>query len=283
MKERIDPEKIAKALGAELRGSIKAGGGYFGALQVADDVRRFYDELAPDYDAIYVDWDSAVARNGALLDHLLGPGADPILDVAAGMGTQAIGLALKGHRVVSRDLSPRLVARGREEAARHGAAVDFDVGDMCEARATDAGRFGAVIACGNALPHLDPAQLRDALGAAFAALRPGGPFVAEIRDYDALAAERPSFVPAEIMGVPPDRRITFQVWTWAADGQSLDIDLIVLREATGWQSARYRTHYRALKRAELEEAARLAGFTDLRWLEPAESGAWQPIFLGRRP
>lgn len=39
MKPRLDTAKIAKGLGAEPRGKVSAGGGYFGALQVAEEVR----------------------------------------------------------------------------------------------------------------------------------------------------------------------------------------------------------------------------------------------------
>ena len=35
----LDMEKIAKGLGAERRGKVAAGGGFFGALQVAEEVR----------------------------------------------------------------------------------------------------------------------------------------------------------------------------------------------------------------------------------------------------
>jgi glycine/sarcosine N-methyltransferase len=251
---------------------------------MTDDVRRFYDELAPDYDAIYHDWDATVQRDGALLDALLGPDADPILDVAAGMGTQAIGLALRGHRVVARDLSPGLVARGRAEAARMGAAVDFETGDMCAARSGDVGRFGAVIACGNALPHLDDAPLGAALRAAWLALRPGGRFVAAIRDYDELSTKRPALEPARLMGTAPHRRLALQVWTWDADGRACDVDLFVGRERPDrWTTTVYRTRYRALVRADLERAAGGAGFVEPRWLMPEQSGHAQPIFTARRP
>src|SRR5262249_10963991 len=118
-------------------------------------VREFYDDLACDYDAIFADWEASVRWQASGLEPLLPGAADPILDVAAGMGTQAIGLALAGHAVVGRDLSPALVERGRREAARLGAKLELEVGDMREARAADAGRFGAVIAFDNALPHLD--------------------------------------------------------------------------------------------------------------------------------
>jgi glycine/sarcosine N-methyltransferase len=251
---------------------------------MSDDVRRFYDELAPDYDAIYHDWDAAVQRDGALLHGLVGPGADPVLDVTAGMGTQAIGLALRGHRVVARDLSPALVARGLAEAARLGATVDFAVGDACVARPDDAGRFGAVVAFGNSLPHLDDAPLAAALRAAWLALRPGGQFAASIRDYDAAAASRTALDPARIMGTAPHRRLALQVWTWDDDGRACDVDLFVGREQPGgWQTTVYRTRYRALLRADLEGAAAAAGFVHAQWLMPADSGHAFLIFRARRP
>jgi hypothetical protein len=44
-----------------------------------------------------------------------------------------------------------------------------------------------------------------------------------------------------------------------------------------------RGRYRALLRRELEAAAGACGFVELRWIEPAESGFYQPIFSGERP
>src|SRR6266540_1016297 len=38
MKTQLDMDKIAKGLGAERRGKVPAGGGYFGAMQLAADV-----------------------------------------------------------------------------------------------------------------------------------------------------------------------------------------------------------------------------------------------------
>jgi hypothetical protein len=39
MKARLNMEKIAKALGAERRGKVRARGGYFGAMQLVADVQ----------------------------------------------------------------------------------------------------------------------------------------------------------------------------------------------------------------------------------------------------
>ena len=38
MKTQLDMDKIAKGLGAERRGKVEAGGGYFGAMQLLADI-----------------------------------------------------------------------------------------------------------------------------------------------------------------------------------------------------------------------------------------------------
>ena len=38
MKTRLDMDRIAKGLGAERRGKVAAGGGYFGAMQLRADI-----------------------------------------------------------------------------------------------------------------------------------------------------------------------------------------------------------------------------------------------------
>lgn len=248
-----------------------------------DPVQVFYDDLADDYDALFADWEASARRQGALLAALL-PEEGPVLDVAAGMGTQAIGLALQGRSVVARDLSPRLLQRGAREAARLGAAVEFALGDMRQRRPADSGRFAAVLAMDNALPHLlDDRELRLALRACRAALRPGGRLLCSIRDYDALRAERPALDPVRLYGEAPARRVSLQLWRWAQDGGRYEMDLVVLREGPeSWSCAVRRVVYRALLRAELEAAAADAGLVAPRWLEPAESGFYQPIFTAQR-
>ena len=167
----------------------------------------FYDDLADDYDAIFADWEASVQRQAQIIASLIAEA--PILDVSAGLGTQAIGLALLGRSVLARDLSPALVNRGRREAARMGAALlGYEVADMRQCKHEDHGLFGSVIAFDNSLPHLlDDNDLTAALAAAFAALRPGGRYLASIRDYDTLAVERPAMDPPRLLGEEPTRRL----------------------------------------------------------------------------
>src|SRR5262249_31164123 len=148
-----------------------------------------------------------------ILSQLIGD--EPILDVAAGMGTQALALALAGRRVLARDLSPKLVERGRREAERMGLQLlGYETGDMRHAR--EHAHFGTVIASDTARPHLlDAADALAALTAAKRERRRGGCFLASTRNYDALGRERPALDPPRLLGEPPARRLVLQVWTWA--------------------------------------------------------------------
>jgi hypothetical protein len=58
----------------------------------------------------------------------------------------------------------------------------------------------------------------------------------------------------------------------------------VLRERDGrWGVAGRTTRLRALRRAELLRAFADAGLANVRWLEPEESGYYQPMAVGWRP
>jgi glycine/sarcosine N-methyltransferase len=254
------------------------------------DPRAFYDDLAEDYELLFADWEASVRWQGELIERwLCGAAGSPdsplrILDIACGMGTQAIGLALRGHAVTGRDLSPGLVERAREAARRHRIPLDLGVGDMREP-APKTG-FDAVIALDNALPHLDSDDdLERALRAARDALRPGGRFLTSIRDYDRLAEARPCIDPPRVLGEGAARRIVLQHWDWDEDGAGYDLDLLILRreERDRWTLRARRGRYRALRRETLERAAERAGLTATRWVEPADSGFYQPLFEARRP
>jgi glycine/sarcosine N-methyltransferase len=249
---------------------------------VASSVRDFYDGLAPEYHLVYGDrWDDAVAGQGAALDRLIreihGGEAD-VLDCSCGIGTQAIGLALRGHRVHGTDISERSLERARVEAARLGANVSFSVDDFREL-ATVSGTFDAVISCDNALPHLlDEADIASALLAMRSKLRPGGLLIISIRDYD---KDRPRVPPPYVVTGPP-RRLVVRMHDWdAPDSPLYTVRFFFLTESGhGWQLAHHSARYRALPRVELTAAMAAAGFGAIVWWEADEAGYHQPIVTG---
>jgi SAM-dependent methyltransferase len=257
---------------------------------VADDIESagaFYDALAAEYHALYDDWWIAAQWHAKVVSNVLaGLGVAPparVLDCACGIGTQAIPLAGRGFAVTGTDLSEAAIARARREAATHGITLDLAVGDMRSVDATAPGPFDAAVCCDNALPHLLTDDDLDAALAAIArTLRPGGAFLASVRDYDVLRAERPSGVPNVVRQREHGREIVGQAWEWDDDGSKMRINLFVLREAASqWDATVFTTWYRALGRRALAAALGRARFTDVRWHEPNANGYYQPIVTAR--
>jgi glycine/sarcosine N-methyltransferase len=250
-------------------------------------VREFYDELAGHHHLIFHDWEASITRQASVLGPILerecGPrGSLSVLDCACGIGTQVLGLAAAGFRVTGSDISPAVIYRARSEAAARGLDIPLYVVDMLDlSRIPDRG-FDAIICMDNALPHLDPLeQLQLAISEIRAKLRPGGTFMASIRDYDALLVEQPQVQGPWFASDAQGKRITFQLWDWI-DDRRYTFHLYITREtATGWQTFHHVSQYRTLLRDELTAVLNSTGFTGVRWVSPPETGFYQPIVLAK--
>jgi glycine/sarcosine N-methyltransferase len=249
--------------------------------------RDFYDDLADEYDLIFEDWDKSVRWQGEVLDALLrqltGAGRLSVLDCSCGIGTQAIGLALRGHELTATDMSPRSVRRAEVETVRFGVEISFGVADFRALEERLDGTFDAVVSCDNALPHM---LSREDLLLAARSIRPrlkeGGLFLASIRNYDHLLRERPFATTPKVMDVAGGRRIYFQVWDWEDDRLTYTVHLFLMhREQGSWQTRHHQTRYRALTRDELAGVLEEAGFGQIHWHAPSESGYYQPIVTAR--
>lgn len=256
-------------------------------LMKDQSVLQFYDRLADNYHLIFADWGQAVTRQGQILAQIIqAEGFSPpasLLDCACGIGTQAIGLAGQGYRVFATDLSPAAVARAAGEAVAFNVSIATGVADMRSLARQVTGPFKIVIACDNALPHLlSLAELAQAVRNIKAVLEPGGLFLASIRDYDRLLADRPGATTPVVYSSDEGRRISFQVWDWASGGPTYTVTQFLLQERDGqWQTDSYQTEYWALLRAELSQLLLAEGFEDVRWLLPAETDYYQPVVTAR--
>jgi glycine/sarcosine N-methyltransferase len=234
---------------------------------------------------IFEDWQRAIERQAGVLNPLLAaqlPGRPlKILDCACGIGTQAIGFAGCGHKVTASDLSQAAVTRARHEAESRGLDISFFVSDMTSLAEVAGDDFDVVAAMDNALPHLSSEQVNRAVRAMGSKLGPNGRFIASIRDYDALIAQRPAMQPPAFYGRKGERRIVHQVWDWI-DSARYVVHLYITAESGGtWTTHHFASEYRCILRRELTDELESAGFRDVQWLMPDESGYYQPIVLAK--
>ncbi len=251
------------------------------------DPQSFYDSLAGDYHLMFRDWWTSATHQGEVLDRLLRahgvPAGGTLLDCTCGIGTQALPLAERGYRVTGSDLSPAAVAKARAEAEARG--IDIRLGTADVRTLTAPTPFDAVVSGDNSLPHLrTDGDMHSALTSILGCLRPGGVFLASVRDYDELASRGVTGVPAVAYDDGAGRRIVGQAWTWTDDMTTVRFDLFILaQQESDWRAAVRTAVYRAWRRAELTAAIHAAGFVDVEWRDPDTDGYHQPIVIARSP
>jgi hypothetical protein len=173
------------------------------------------------------------------------------------------------------------VNRAEHETRQRGLDISFFVSDMTSLDQIARSDFNVVAALDNALPHLTPVELKKAAQAMGSKLEPDGLFIASLRDYDNLILQRPAIQGPTFYSEGGERRIVQQIWDWI-DHERYTVHLyITMRCGNGWASHHFATEYRCLLRDELASALASAGFEQVQWLMPEESGFYQPIVLGR--
>lgn len=244
----------------------------------------FYDELTSRYHLVYRDWERAIELGAAALDEFIRgewPGCGRrILDAAAGIGTQALGLAALGYDVTASDLSANSIARATAEARARGLDLRSATADL---RALSAVHppHDLVLAWDNAIPHLlTDGDIALAMREMRACLVPGGGCLLSVRDYDAEARPNPDMIAHGVRTTDRGRTAVFQVRDW--DGDHYDLSFVFVEDLDGAcntcviKGARYY----AVSIDRLLELMTAAGFTRVRRVD---GRFWQPAIIGTRP
>jgi glycine/sarcosine N-methyltransferase len=253
---------------------------------MGESTEAFYDDLADYYHLMFENWDHSIARQAAILGSILeqfsGNASAYVLDCACGIGTQSLGLAQRGHTVVGSDFSKSAVARARNEARMRNLNITFCVADMRNLSVIREDGFDAVLVADNALPHLllQP-DLEQAIAEIAAKLKDSGILLATVRDYDHLLLTRPTMQEPAFYEQDGNTRFVHQVWQWHGEQYALHVYL-TLETENGWRVKHFTSTYRALRRSDLNQALQLAGFTDIRWLEPGATSFYQPILVATK-
>lgn len=241
-------------------------------------VQSFYSALADRYHLVYPDWEASIARQGAALDSLLSdffPGQREILDVAVGIGTQALGLAARGYHVSGSDLSPAAVTRARHEAAQRGLAIPLLVADFQRLPVRSAAV--PIILCGdNSLPHLDsPESILHALEEWYRCLKPDGGCLISMRDYSRPPAtgtiETRPYGERTWQG---HRYLLQQVWTWRGPRYDIALEMTPLHD--GPLLPTLQASYLAIPLADVQALLRDAGFAAVQRIDDR---FFQPVLV----
>ena len=248
-------------------------------------IQTFYDNLAAQYDKLFLDWQATTQEQAVILDRIFAAnGFDKsanILDCACGIGTQAIGLAAIGYHVTGSDISDSELAEAKERAEKNHVAVRFEHADFRVLSDTFSEQFDIVIAMDNALPHMLTADdLAMAIQSIVNRMKKGGLFVASIRDYDALLMNKPPYSPPYIHKTAKGQRVSFQTWDWEGDHYRL-IQYIV-DDGDTLQISKFECEYRATRREEMTNLLKESGCSEVVWLFPEETGFYQPIVVAKK-
>ena len=247
--------------------------------------QTFYDNMASQYDKLFFDWKATTQEQAVILNNIFHSyGFDKtasVLDCACGIGTQAIGLASIGYHVTASDISEGELAEARERATQNGAEIRFAHADFCALSETFSDQFDIVIAMDNALPHmLTREALESAARSIMNQIRPGGIFVASIRDYDSLLGGKPPYSPPYIHKTEKGQRVSFQTWVWNGDNYQLTQYIIDDEDNLG--ISKFVCEYRAVCREELTNLLLSGGCREVIWKFPKETGFYQPIVVARK-
>ncbi len=250
-----------------------------------DIIQSFYDNLATQYDKLFLDWEATTKEQATILTSIFNDnGFDysaKILDCACGIGTQAIGLASMGYNVTASDISDGELEEARIRAMKNDLKICFEKADFRMLSKTFSQEFDIIIAMDNALPHmLTKSDLEIAAKSITSRLAPGGMFVASIRDYDALLNDKPPYSAPYIHKTEKGQRVSFQTWSW--DGDCYKLIQYIIEDEETLKINKFECEYRAVQRKELTNILLSNGCSSVVWKLPEETGFYQPIVIAKK-
>ena len=250
-----------------------------------DITQTFYDNLAPQYDKLFQDWQAATKEQAVILNRLFQESgfdsAATVLDCSCGIGTQTVGLAALGYRVTASDISDAELAEARKRAEENGLIIRFEHADFRTLADVFSEQFDIVITMDNALPHmLSGEDLETAVSSIIGRIRLGGIFVASIRDYDSLLQNKPPYSPPYIHRMENGQRVSFQTWVW--EGDNYRLTQYIIDDEESLQVSKFECEYCAFRRETLTDLLLSKGCREAAWKFPEETGFYQPIVIARK-
>lgn len=244
--------------------------------------QTFYDNMASEYDKLFLDWQASTEDQAVILHNLFkNYGFDKtakILDCACGIGTQSVGLAMLGYNITASDISDAEIAEAKIRAANNNVSIRFEHADFCALEDAFTETFDIIICMDNALPHmLTKSAMEAAIKSITGRLKKGGIFVASIRDYDALLSDKPPYSPPYIHKTENGQRVSFQTWHW--EGENYRLIQYIIDDGNTLHTSKFECEYRAVRRQELTDLFLSCDCSSADWKFSDETGFYQPIVV----
>jgi SAM-dependent methyltransferase len=244
---------------------------------------EYYNQLAPYYKFVYLDWEASIQRQANLLDNIIrefiGQKAHSVLDAGCGIGTQSIGLSCLGYEVTASDLSPGEVERARQEAKNHAVEIKFSVADMRQLWQAHQAQFDVVMACDNVIPHLlTDREILLTFQQFYKCTKDGGGCLISVRDYEKTQPGGKQLNPRHVHETADGRILLFDLWEF--DGSFYDLTTYIV-EDTGQTEAKTKVvrggRYYCVTIPTLKKLMEQAGFKNILMLQDR---FFQPVILG---
>lgn len=257
-----------------------------------------YDAISRHYDDWFSQpWPAPALRQGEALDALIHthglPAKSRVLDLTCGVGTQAYGLARKGHAVTGIDISPGQIDEARKKAAADPAPdrpldLRFITGNAAQiADVVPTGEtFDLIISFGNSFPLLGTNDaIAHCLRQCRELLAPGGMMILSMRDHADLRMRKPYLSGSGTLSNGERKGVWIETAEWLGDGQRYISHVMFIIT----QPQKEEHHYPfppllALTKDEGLSALMAAGFSDVAFAPQADHPAFSfPLFMARKP
>jgi glycine/sarcosine N-methyltransferase len=218
---------------------------------------KFYKELSKVYDIVF-------PKDEETLKFLLKDlkGNSKVLDLACGTGTYSAALALKGHRVDAVDLGEEMIDLAKSKG---GLYVNFVVGDMTRAKELfQREKYNLAYCIGNSVVHLKSKEkIQKFIEDIYDMLNDGGAFTIQIVNYDRVVEKNVKALPTIDR---PDKGVRFvRNYNYKSEEDKVEFQTELFITKEGKQESYYNSvDLIALKKDELEEMMKKAGFTDIK-------------------
>lgn len=225
-----------------------------------EEIERFYDGLAPRYDAM-TGFQRRFAQEKPFFRLLVeNNGVKTAIDAGCGTGFHSLLLAQLGVHVTAVDVSEEMLSLVRAHATDMGVRIGTLHSTFQSLAAKGLAGTDAVFCLGNSLSHLlTPEDLRESMRNFVRVLRPGGIFFAQLLNYERILSKR-----ERVQSVKEEGGSMYVRFYDYGDAFLLFNILTIRRSPSGLIPELQSVRLRPLCRRDLVEAMEGAGFGEVR-------------------